>query len=58
MVCNRQGIVTTSPEYLANFAKDDVEIPNISMESVMRAAGLIETMSMQRMKLRKDKTIA
>jgi hypothetical protein len=52
MVCNRQGIVTTSPEYLANYVRDNEEIPNISMESVMKAAGLIETMSTQRMKLR------
>lgn len=54
MVCNRQGIVTTSPEYLANFARNNEDIPNISMEAVMKAAGLIETMSMVRMKLRKE----
>jgi hypothetical protein len=55
MVCNRQGIVTTSPEYLANYVRDNDEIPNISMESVMKAAGLIETMSMQKMKLRPER---
>lgn len=54
LVCNRQGIETTSPNYLAEFAKGYPDIPSISMEAVMKAAGLIETMSMQPMKLRKE----
>ena len=55
MVCQRQGIQTTSPEYLSQFVKDHADIPTISMESVMKAAGLIESMSSQRLKLRKEK---
>jgi len=55
MVCQRQGIQTTSPEYLSQFVQDHADIPTISMESVMKAAGLIESMSSQRLKLRKDK---
>jgi hypothetical protein len=51
----RQGIQTTSPEYLSQFVKDHADIPTISMESVMKAAGLIESMSSQRLKLRKDR---
>jgi hypothetical protein len=53
MVCQRQGIQTTSPEYLSQFVKDHTDIPAISMESVMKAAGLIESMSCQKMKIRK-----
>jgi len=45
MVCQRQSIQTTSPEYLSQFVKDHADIPTISMESVMKAAGLIESMS-------------
>jgi hypothetical protein len=48
-----EGIQTTSPEYLANYIRDHSDIPAISMESVMKAAGLIETMSRQKMKIRK-----
>ncbi|MEI6652406.1 MAG: hypothetical protein WCL42_07510 [Chlorobiaceae bacterium] len=55
MVCQRQGIQTTSPEYLSQFVKDHADIPTISMESVMKSAGLIESMSSQRLKLRKDR---
>ena len=55
LVCQRHGIQTTSPEYLSNFVRNHTEIPQMSMESVMRAAGLIETMSSERMKLRKNR---
>ena len=51
----RQGIQTSSPEYLSQFVKDHTDIPTISMESVMKAAGLIESMSSQRLKLRQDR---
>ena len=55
LVCQRHCIQTTSPEYLSNFVRNHTEIPQMSMESVMRAAGLIETMSSERMKLRKNR---
>ncbi len=55
LVCQRFGIQTTSPEYLSNFVRNHTEIPQMSMESVMKAAGLIETMSRERMKLRKNR---
>ena len=54
LVCQRQGIQTTSHEYLSQFVKDHTDIPSISMESVMKAAGLIETMSREKMKVRKQ----
>ena len=55
LVCQRHGIQTTSPEYLSQYADGHDDIPSISMESVMKAAGLIETMSRERMKVRKQK---
>ncbi len=54
MVCQRQGIQTTSPEYLSQFVKDHADIPAISTESVTKAAALIVSMSSQRLKLRKE----
>ncbi len=53
IVCLRRGIRTSSEEYLANYVDDQREVPPISVESVMKGAGLIETMSRERMKLRK-----
>ena len=55
LVCQRHGIQTTSHEYLSQYADGHDDIPSISMESVMKAAGLIETMSRERMKVRKQK---
>ena len=54
MVCQRQGIQTTSPEYLSQFVKDYADIPAISTESVTKPAALIVSMSSQRLKLRKE----
>ena len=49
MVCSRNG----KNYNLSQFVKDHADIPTISMESVMKAAGLIESMSCQKMKIRK-----
>ena len=54
LVCQRHGIQTTSPKYLSQYADAHENIPSINMESVMKAAGLIETMSRERMKVRKQ----
>jgi len=55
MVCTRRGIKTTSDSYLAGYLKSNDEIPSISLECVLKAAGLIETMGIEKMKLRKEK---
>ncbi len=55
LVCERLGIDNPSAEYLSGYLKKDQEIPNISIECVMKAAGLIEQMGRERLKLRKEK---
>jgi hypothetical protein len=55
LVCNRLGIVNPSDKYLSGFIKSNNELPNISIESVMKSAGLIEQMGSKSLKLRKDK---
>ena len=56
LVCSRADIDNPSEKYLAHFISQDDDIPQISLECVMKAAGLIETMSLQRMKPRKPST--
>jgi antirestriction protein ArdC len=48
LVCGRLGIDNPSEQYLSGYAENDGDIPPISLECVMRAAGLIETMSANR----------
>ena len=55
LVCGRLGINNPSDEYLAQYVKNHPETPPISLDCVMRAAGLIEQMGRQRLKLRKEK---
>ncbi|MBX7135132.1 MAG: hypothetical protein K1X67_20895 [Fimbriimonadaceae bacterium] len=52
LVCTRLGIDNPSAEYLSNFAKTQSEVPDISLECVMKVAGLIEDMGEKRMKAR------
>ena len=53
MVCLRCGIDTPSEQYLSHYLGEQEQVPPISLERVMKAAGLIESMSQQRMKPRK-----
>ena len=53
MICRRSGLDNPSEQYLAGYLGKDEKIPSISLERVMKAAGLIESMSRQRMKPRK-----
>lgn len=55
LVCKRLGIETPSEQYLAGYMKGNSEVPNISVDVVMKAAGLIEQMGRKRMELRKEK---
>jgi hypothetical protein len=55
LVCARQGIKTPSVSYLSEYLSKNTELPKISLECVLKAAGLIETMGTERMKLRKEK---
>ncbi len=52
MVCARRGIKTSSAEYLASYGHE--QVPPISLELVMKTAGLIESMTTKRLKPRRD----
>ncbi len=53
VVCRRLGIDPKSEEYLSGYVKSDGEVPPISLECVMKVAGLIEQMGKQKLKQRK-----
>ena len=53
LVCARLDIKTPSEEYLSGYVSKNNEVPKISLECVMKAAGLIERMGKGRLKKRK-----
>lgn len=53
LVCGRMGIETPSDQYLAGYVKNNEKVPEISLECVMKAAGVIESMGKERLKPRK-----
>ncbi len=53
LVCSRLGIDNPSAEYLSGYLKLKDEVPSISLDRVMKAAGLIEQMARERLPLRK-----
>lgn len=53
LVCRRLGLEPRSAEYLAEFMRDG-EAPAISLDCVMKAAGLIAQMGRERLALRKE----
>jgi hypothetical protein len=55
LVCERLGIDSPAAEYLAGHLAPNRETPEISLECVMKAGGLIEQMGRRRLPLRKDK---
>ena len=55
LVCSRLGIDNPSAEYLADHVKKCPDVPPISLECVMKAAGLIEQMGSKRQKQRPDR---
>jgi hypothetical protein len=55
LVCQRLGIDNPSAEYLSGYVGKNEETPAISMECVMKAAGLVEQMGRERLKPRKAK---
>ncbi len=52
LVCLRLGLDTPSEKYLNGYLSKKKEVPQISLEAVLRAAGLIESMGLSRMKPR------
>lgn len=53
IVCSRFGIDNPSEKYLSGYVKEHDNMPELSMERVMKAAGLLEEMCRTRMKARK-----
>jgi hypothetical protein len=54
LVCGRLGIDNPSDAYLSNFMNANEEIPSISLDCVIKSAGLIEQMGRRRLKPRKE----
>jgi hypothetical protein len=54
LVCARQGIETPSAEYLAGYLSDKGKMPVISVDTVVKFAGLIQQMGKSKLALRKD----
>jgi hypothetical protein len=54
LLCSRLGIDNPSAEYLANYVLGFEDTLPISLDCVMKAAGLIEQMGRERLKPRKD----
>ncbi len=52
LVCARRGIETPSDRYLAGYLADHGQTPPISLECVMKSAGLIEQIGRQHLKPR------
>ena len=55
LVCSRLGIESPSHEYLSGYLKNNTSIPSISLNCVMKSAGLIEQMGKRPLGLRKEK---
>lgn len=43
LLCERLGIINPSAEYLSGYLENNGEIPNISIDAVLKAAGIIES---------------
>ncbi len=54
LVCTRLGIETPSAEYIAGYLSEDRKMPPISLETVIKMAGLIQRMGQSRLPLRKS----
>lgn len=44
LVCKRVGLQTSSEAYLSNYVKENNEIPDISIDAILKAADYIETL--------------
>ncbi|MFN8669436.1 MAG: hypothetical protein U0164_19775 [Gemmatimonadaceae bacterium] len=55
LVCARAELDTPADFYLSGYLQSNGEVPEISVELVMKVAGLLEQMGRSRMKLREDR---
>ena len=54
LLCSRLNISIPADEYLSSHMEKDMEVPPISLECVMKSAGLIESMGRGHLKKRKS----
>ena len=54
LVCERLGLKNPSAEYLSGYLNEHGEIPSISLECVLKAAGRIESMTANSLSARKE----
>jgi len=54
LVCERLGIGNPSDEYLAGYLRENEQVPSISLDCVLKGAGLIEQMARIRLPPRKE----
>ena len=54
LLCKRLNIDNPSAEYLSGYVKAHAETPEISLEVVIKSAGLIDQMGRDRLKPRKE----
>ena len=57
LVCSRLGIETPSAEYLSGYLAANRVVPPISLDCVLKTAGLIEGMTLRKMKLREKSKV-
>ncbi len=55
LVCSRAGLETKSAEYLSCFLKDENDLEAISIEGIIKTAGMIERMAERKLPPRKKK---
>lgn len=55
LVCQRLGLDNPSAEYLSQYVSHNESIPDISVDCVMKAAGLVEQMGAAQLRARKDR---
>lgn len=55
LLCGRRGIGNPSARYLSGYLRSSREVPDISLDCVLKVAGLIEKMGRERLKPRKEK---
>lgn len=54
LICERMGIENPSAEYLSGYLEDNKEIPNISIDAVLKSVGIIESMMQDSKEPRKE----
>jgi hypothetical protein len=54
LVCERTGLKNPSAEYLSGYLDNNKEIPNVSVDVILRAVGIIESMLKQAKNPRKE----